>query len=368
MAVNGIGDGDGGTQGAAANGDVGFSQAMAAARGDSRIQLAQALPSAAPVPSPPPAPGGPPAPSAPPPDNVIQFPRLPGGAGAGGAAAAEEAAAAGARLLPIATVVTLPLALHGDTPVNERVSIAGFPGLSGERNKETGEITISQKTGWFSEDTLTRLNVKSAYPGGSGDVKGVGGQQVGAFDEKSMTVTLSPEAESELAGRMQRGVPGDEELSTTSYRTKQRMDAATSDPCRDFDGQRHHMTPAQLMEDNQRFLRKIGFSLDDGLRDSTGQSNLLRLPKSDAQRQAMMADPSCGDRTIHNGSHPMYTKAVNQRLGQIRTQFEQGRLSVDQARTQMSNFMQALQRQLTSGQFSSMNDPNLANTILTMRF
>ena len=79
---------------------------------------------------------------------------------------------------------------------------------------------------------------------------------------------------------------------------------------RDYDGQRHHMAPAELMDKNQDFLRKIGFS---------------RL-------------------------------------------FNQGRISAAQARAKMNSFLQGLQRQLTSGQYTTLGDPRLINAIRTLSF
>jgi hypothetical protein len=356
-----------------------FGQVMAASKAEGRIQLAQALPvqntppASAPAASPVRVPTAPP-PEAPPPNNVIQFPRLPGAAGGGAAVEATEGAglARGAglasRLLPLAgpvAALSLALPLRGDTPSVYPVSVAGFPELSGEHDIDTNKITISQKTGWFSSETLTTLDLK---PGGGGEVLGVNGQQVGSYDGRTQTLTLSPAAQSELDERMQRGVPGDQQLSTTGYRTRKAMENATSDPCRNYDGQRHHMTPAQLMQPNKNFLRKIGFSLDDGLLQSTGQSNMIRLPTNNTQRNTMKVDPLCGDRTIHSGSHPEYTKAVNDRIEMISRQFNQGRISADQARAKMSNLLQALQRQLTSGQYTTMSDPRLINAIRTMSF
>jgi hypothetical protein len=349
-----------------------FSQVMAANKSDGRIQLAQALPVQSTPPSSAPAASPmrvPTPPTEAPPSNVIQFPRLPGVAGGSAAVEATEGAGLASRLLPLAGtaagVLSLTLPLRGDTPSVNPVSVAGFPGLSGEHDMDTNKITISQKTGWFSSDTLTTLDLK---PGAGGEVLGVNGQQVGSYDGRTRTLTLSPAAQSELDERMQRGVPGDQQLSTTGYRTKKAMENAASDPCRNYDGQRHHMTPAQLMEPNKNFLRKIGFSLDDGLLKSTGQSNMIRLPTNDAQRNAMKADPLCGDRTIHSGSHPEYTRAVNDRIETISRQYNMGRISADQARVKVSNLMQALQRQLTSGQYTTMSDPRLINAIRTMSF
>jgi len=372
MGVDVIGGTDSAMQAAPPPYDPGaqFGQAMAAAKANDRLQVAQALPVQTTPPSSAAAPPlrmpTPPPPEAPPPSNVIQFPRLPGAAGGGAALEATEGIGLASRLLPLAgtaTAVGLPLFLRGDTPVTHDVSVAGFPELSGEHNSDTNKITISQKTGWISSETLTTLDVK---PGGSGEVLGVNGQQVGSYDGK--TLTLSPAAQGELSERMQRGVPGDELLSTTGYRTKKAMESATSDPCRNFDGQRHHMIPAQLMDDNQKFLRRIGFSLDDGFRQSTGQSNMIRLPRSDPQREAMKANPSCGDRAIHNGSHPDYTNAVNEQIGKIRAKFEQGTISRSEAGAKMNSLMQALQRQLTSGQYTAMNDPRLISAIRVMSF
>lgn len=38
--------------------------------------------------------------------------------------------------------------------------------------------------------------------------------------------------------------------------------ADSGDPCRDMDGQDHHILPAAVMRDNADFLRDIGFVPD----------------------------------------------------------------------------------------------------------
>jgi hypothetical protein len=147
----------------------------------------------------------------------------------------------------------------------------------------------------------------------------------------------------------------DRTLQTNSTGTALAM-AGSPDPCKDFEGgQRHHMVPAQLMADHEKFLLQIGFRLDTG-------ENMVMLPKDIDQQQDIK--DLCGEtRPTHSGSHANYTGASNKHIEEIKSEVAIGRYSAAEARIAIGNLQADIRGLLGSGGFSSINDPALANAI-----
>jgi hypothetical protein len=157
-------------------------------------------------------------------------------------------------------------------------------------------------------------------------------------------------------------------LSATYATTRTAM-AKSADPCKNMPGERHHEIPAELMDKHADFLNKIGYSLDYGLSRANARAPhsgeaeaLIRLPSSDSERIAMSTIPGCGDRTIHNGSHGEYAKAVDEQLGKIETEFRAGRLDEAGARASVGRLLDGV-RNLLRNRFANMNDPALVQAI-----
>lgn len=172
-----------------------------------------------------------------------------------------------------------------------------------------------------------------------------------------------------VASADRRGV-GTGPLSTTYERTSTAMRLSQVDQCKDMPGQRHHEIPAELMEKHADFLNKIGYSLDYGLSRPNARAPhsgepeaIIRLPTNEAERAAMSAVPGCGDRTIHNGSHSEYAKAVDEQLQKIKDRFNRGQLNREQARAAVGRLLDGTRNLLQSGQFPHVNDAALARAI-----
>jgi hypothetical protein len=148
-------------------------------------------------------------------------------------------------------------------------------------------------------------------------------------------------------------------LQTTSAGAAQAM-AGAPDPCKFFSGQNHHMIPAASMQSNQGLLTAIGFRLDQ-------PANMIRLPANQSQRSDMAQ--MCGqNRPVHNGSHGnSYTNAVNEQLGRIQRNLNAGSVTPVGARAQVNSLMNQIRDGLSSGRFTSINDPQIAIFIRNIR-
>ena len=262
--------------------------------------------------------------------------------------------------------------LSGDTPQFESLRVDGRSDLSATLQLYGGKLTLSERTPWYELDkplaTLdTRIRNLEEYRAGKRtlDILDADGKVIGSVDREKGTVSLTPEAHQALDAlrttmSRERGVPAHPELSTTYWRAK--TAARNADPC-EQPGQNHHVVPVDLMKDHQDFFEEIGFNLDKGLSGQGGAQNVIRLPATEAQRAAMKNDAACGDRTIHNGPHNEYAKAIDAQIERIRGQLDSGKIGVQEARAKLSRLMDLTRQELLSGRYSTMNDPALARAI-----
>ena len=225
------------------------------------------------------------------------------------------------------------------------------------------ELTVRDSAG----KPVASYSVEWGRNGGywQGQVKNAAGQTVGqtspisvfpgtngAPPRASVTVEFTPSETQDLKTKaepaeteMKRRGHGTGPLATTYGRTSTAMDKS-ADPCKDLPGARHHEVPAELMDRHADFLNEIGYSLDYGLSRPNARAphsgeaeSMIRLPTNEAERSAMSAIPGCGDRTIHNGSHPEYAKAVDEKLQDIKDQFNSGQLSKEEARAMVGRLL-----------------------------
>lgn len=153
------------------------------------------------------------------------------------------------------------------------------------------------------------------------------------------------------------GVPA--RLQTTGAGIAKAM-ADSNDPCGNQPGQRHHMIPAVLMRNHQRFLTLIGFTLDQG-------ANMIKLP-SDAAQKSGMAQLCQQDRPIHNGrTANHYHDAVSSQLNAIEGEMNAGDITARQAAAKVDRLMSLLRQELQSGRYANVNDPALARVIESWR-
>lgn len=265
----------------------------------------------------------------------------------GAAAGAGRVALALSRL----SVWAAPLALSGDTPQPYRYDLGG--GL-------TLFVSRDQTQAWFAQatpfatfgpvtvgGTLRRLDVP---------VEVRDGQLI--FDAAELERAYGgplPDSVMQMARPANVSNPA---LQTTSRATATAM-AGAPDPCKNLPGQNHHIVPAQLMQQHERFLTQIGFQLDD-------PNNLIRLP-TDATQQNDMQQMCGATRPIHNGSHGTYSQAVNQQLSRIEQQYVRGDITAAQARVKVDQLMQSVRSILNSGTYSSINDAGIARQIANLR-
>jgi hypothetical protein len=90
---------------------------------------------------------------------------------------------------------------------------------------------------------------------------------------------------------------------------------------------------------------------------------MIRLPETLAERTAMNTVPGCGNRTIHNGSHGEYSKAVGEKLRDIEAQYDRGELTSTEARQAVGRLLNETKNLLQSGRFGNINDQALVQAI-----
>ena len=198
----------------------------------------------------------------------------------------------------------------------------------------------------------TRIDFRTMEPGALADLIEKPWPDAAAIRENSQRLKTDPEMSADRRGH------GTGPLSATYATTRTAM-ANSADACGDMPGQRHHEIPAELMDKHARFLNKIGYSLDYGLSRPNARANptgepeaVIRLPRNAEEQAAMMdAMPGCGKRTIHNGSHPEYAKAVDEQLKKIEEPFNNGELDRDQARAAVGRLLDGIRNLLQSGRF-----------------
>jgi hypothetical protein len=135
--------------------------------------------------------------------------------------------------------------------------------------------------------------------------------------------------------------------------------AGSQDPCRDMkEGQNHHIIPARLTKEFETFYRAIGYHPDNA-------DNVIRLPKDDDERKAMEA--FCNEtRPLHSGNHSKaYVDAMQQHVTRIQTRFNNGEINATQAKAEMNRLTQEVGQLMRSEDLGklSVNDPDVAVAI-----
>jgi hypothetical protein len=259
-----------------------------------------------------------------------------------------------AAIIARAGVLSLPLMLSGDTPQPQAQDIK-FGDLTlrltaprhGEEIGAAGTRAefLVDKPGWFHFGSGNRkLDVPVTV--NNGQLQFDLGALEAAYGKQIPTGIL------QMAARPA-GVPT--ALQTTASGITTAM-AGAPDPCGNLPGQRHHILPAEIMSANQQFLTRIGFKLDQ-------PANMMKLPANQSQRNNMAE--MCGEnRPIHSGRHPReYGNAVSEQLRAI-----EGRgLGASESRELVNRLMSAIRTELSSGGYSSVSDPRLANFIRAIR-
>lgn len=106
--------------------------------------------------------------------------------------------------------------------------------------------------------------------------------------------------------------------------------------------QAQHNIPQEVWGANQKFFDDIGMGADPKTgnpRDSASNGTALPRDETDGKKLGMCC---------HRGSHPQYTDRVRSRVEQVRDAFNQGKLTPEQARSQIGNLQQSLGQEMAN--------------------